>query len=171
MKVNYNLLKNAIIRSAKQTAKNTINFKIDPDILSDVLTQNEIPLSVLSTIGMESKSITIEDIPYLSEFFKGEKLSWITEEKQFTTLVFAIKSDEADSLIEVIETDKVDAIIDEIDRVNAMADLLANYPCYIVTIISYRSNDPKRIGKPSYEIKCRANTVSLKMERSEDTEK
>lgn len=171
MKVNYNLLKNAIIRSAKQTEKDTIKFKIDPENLIENLNQNEVPLSVVSTIGMDSKPVSLTDVPYLSEFFKGDKLSWINEDKQFTTLVFAIKSDEVDSLIEVIETDKVDTTIDEIDRVNAMADLLANHPCYIVTIVSYKSNDPKRIGRPSYEIKCRANSVSLKMERSEDVER
>lgn len=164
MKVNYNLLKNAIIRAAKAKEKGSIGFTINPDELAENLKQNEVPLTVVPSIGMDSAPVKMEDVLYLSEFFKGEKLSWISEEKQFTTIVFALKSEESDSLIEAIETEPDE----DIDRVNAISELIANYPCYIVSIVSYVSNDPKRIGKPSYEIKCRANTVSIKMEKSEE---
>ena len=48
-----------------------------------------------------------------------------------------------------------------IDRTGIVSNLVANYPCWFATVVSYQSNNPKYLGKPSYEIKCRANKVVI----------
>ena len=49
------------------------------------------------------------------------------------------------------------------DKVNDVAELLANYPCYNATIVAYKNNNPKfiKLNKPSYIIQIRANKVII----------
>ena len=53
----------------------------------------------------------------------------------------------------------------DLDKVNTLAKIIANYPCYFATVVSYESNDPMREGKPTYTIGCRANTITIEHEK------
>lgn len=162
--VDYKVLKNNIIKACK-AEKDSINFNVNFDKLSNSV--DDIGLILLGT-GLNSKKIKTSDMITISEYFKGPKLSWITENKEFTTLIF-VHADGVDEtckeLIGKLHTKSVDD--PEIDHVNILATIMANYPCYCATIVSYMSNEPKRFGKPSYEIKIRANTVAIKQQNYE----
>ena len=158
-KVDYKLLKNSIIKACT-SEKDSVKFNVNFDKLSRLV--DDIGLVVLR-VGGESKRVSVSNINILSEYFKGPKLSWLGEGKEFTTLTFLYTDsidEKCEQLIESLHTSPVDD--PEIDHTNVFATILAEYPCYSATIVSYKSNSPKRFGKASYEIKIRANTVAIK---------
>jgi hypothetical protein len=158
--VDYKVLKSCIIRSCTPVRDGSIEFRVNYDkLLHSVDDINLLPLNV----GMCPKKVIPEMIPYLSEYFEKTNLSWFTENKYSTVITFIDTEsidEEAQRLIDKLHMKQVDDPSN--DKVNDMATLVANYPCYFATIVSYRNDDPKRSGKPSYEIKCRANKVVIK---------
>ena len=90
--VSYQSIKSAIIKSCRQLHKNDIEFIVDYDRLSRNV--DDIGLTVVNT-GFKCKPIRQDDIIPISEFFKKQKLAWITEKKYFTQLVF-VRSDAID---------------------------------------------------------------------------
>lgn len=158
MNVDYNVLKSNIIKACQPGGRGSIKFFVNYDKLSRSV--NDIGLTMIN-VGTKSELVKPTDVSMLSEYFKGVRLSWLNEYKEFTNLVFVI-SENIDERCQLL----IDAMNDDgkSDRVNALATIIAEYPCFFASIISYASNDPKRIGKPSYEIKCRANTIRIKQE-------
>lgn len=158
--VNYKVLKSNIIKTCKQSKEYSMEFNVNYNKLKDLVSDiNLVPINV----GMKSKVVKPEIIPYLSEYFEKSHLSWFTDGKFYTVLTFVDTEsldDEAKSLLEKVAMNQEDD--PDNDRTNDMATLVANYPCYFATIVSYQNNDPNRIGKPSYEIICRANKVVIK---------
>lgn len=158
--VDYRMLKNSIIKSCTQKSTGSMHFRVDFEKLSEkVKDLNLVPVNV----GMEGKKVGIEDIPYISEYFEKSRLSWFTESKCSTVICFVDSEsidDKAKELINKVNTKQVDE--PDVDKVEAFATLVAEYPCYFATIVSYQSNDPKRVGRISYEIVCRANKVVIK---------
>ena len=105
----------------------------------------------------------IDDITFLGEYFEKSRLSWWNEDRFFTTVTFVNVSnidERGQELIELIHKKQVDD--PDNDKVENMSELFANYPCYNAVVASYRNDDPKRSGKPSYVIAIRANKVVIK---------
>lgn len=159
--VDYKVLKGRIIRSCKVTGKEIVDFSIDFDKLVEEC--KELNLTPIY-FGMNAKRVTPELIPYISEYFKDTNLSWFNSSK-FSTAISFINSNYIDGkaleLLEKLKTPQVDDPND--DKVNDVAELLANYPCYSATIVAYKSNNPKiiKLNKPSYIVQVRANKVVI----------
>ena len=165
-RIDYKVIRSAIIKSCKGK-KEGIEFKVDYDKLTKNL--DEICL-VPVNVGLVSRPIHDFDIPFISEHFKAQRLSWINQHKEITTLVFVTKealeeSEELQSWINMMNGNVVDD--PDLDKVKVVADIIAKYPCYLSTVVSYLSNDPRRSHGPSYEIVCRQNTVSIKKDEYE----
>ena len=158
--VNYKVLKDLIRKSCRHNTKPTMEFYIDYNKLAELT--EDIGLSPLM-IGLESKAIKPDNIPFMSEYFEKSELSWFSEGKCFTTLIFMDiegLDEEAHRIIERLNKPQVEVPYD--DKVHDVAKLVAEYPCYFALVISYQNNDPKKMGRPSYNIGCRANKVIIK---------
>jgi hypothetical protein len=157
--IDYNVLKSNIIKSTKYY-KDSVAFSVNFEKLSNL--SEDIGLTLIN-IGLGSKPITPDSIPVLSEYFKDQKLSWISKDKDYTILTF-IESDSIDNraneLIEEINECKSE------DEVSAISELIANYPVRFAAIISYNSTDPEsdRFKKVTYTISCRANKIAITKE-------
>ena len=155
--VDYKYLKSSIIKSCRQNDNDdVISFYIIGDKLSKLTSDENCGLRLLP-IGLESKPITPESIINISEYFKDKKLSWFTDDKEYTQIIFVKEESIDDKAQELIDQ----LVSDDYDKVNAVATLVAEYPCYFATIIAYENNGPIRFGKPSYMIGCRANTITI----------
>jgi hypothetical protein len=160
--INYRILKSNIVHSCKQVGEG-IEFEVDFDKLTEET--SEIGLIPIK-IGLRSNKITSDIIPYLSEYFEKDHLAWITDDKNYTILAFVVSSSLDEETLEKIKSyNSIDSL-----SVSIVSKILSSYPCYYATVVSYKSNTPKRIGRPSYEIICRANKVVIKnKERKEET--
>ena len=157
--VDYKVLKSNIIRACTPVKCDNINFRVNFDKLSHLV--DDIGLVPIN-VGMVPKKVLPELIPYLSEYFVKTNLSWFNENKYSTVITFVDTSsidEKAQNLIDKLNQEQVED--PDNDKVKDIAVLVAEYPCYFATIVSYRNDDPKRAGKPSYEIKCRANKVVI----------
>lgn len=159
--VDYKVLKSNIIKACNaKPSPSKYDFTVDYEKLKGLVAGLEL---VPVMLNMDSKRVHPNDIPFISEYFEKSRLAWFNDEKFFTVLTF-VKSDAIDEhaaeLLNKIATLDVDA--PEEDKVQDMSDLVANYPCYFATIVSYRNDSPNRCGKPSYLIVCRANKVVIK---------
>jgi len=166
MKLDYNLIKKCIVKACKQEGVNTLNFKIDYQKLNGSVA--EYGLVFLNNATM-SRPVTSNDIALISEYFKKDKLAWFNRSRAFTTISFVI----ADSLDEKGRK-LLNMLADEnrskdpsFDRADIVAEILAYYPCYNATIVSYRSDDPNRLGKNSYTTIIRANINAIMSEEYE----
>jgi len=158
--VDYKVLKTNIIKACKARRENTIEFEVDLERLAANVKQMK--LTPVNS-GLISKKVKTDTIPYLNEYFEKTNLSWFNEEKQYTVLTF-VETDSIDDtareLIDKLNTAQVDDPED--DKVKDMSALVANYPCYFATVASYRNDNPKRSGQPSYIVICRANKVVIR---------
>lgn len=155
--VSYKVLKSNIIKALDPIIEGSMQFVVDYPKLSDLTEEmNLLPLNV----GLESAQILPDLIPYLSEYFYDTQLEWIDNTKFSTVLTF-IDTTGLDrvalDLLDDLKSEETD-----IDRTKIVAKLVADYPCYFATIVSYQNNNPKYLGKPSYEISCRANKVVIR---------
>ena len=153
--LNYKVLKSAIVRSANKTDKDSTAFTIDIDKLTDEVKEYNLkPLSV----GLVSHKIDPSDIPAISEYYSTDRLAWFEDGLNITYLIFVDLDKEDENLRSLIDDiDKKDS-----DTANVVAKIASYYPCYFAFISSYKSNNPKYIGKNSYNITCRANKVIIK---------
>ncbi len=159
--VNYKTLKSNIIKCCTQIETDIMKFEIDWDKLTSL--EKDYKLVPIAPVGGDAKKVKAEIIPYLSEYFEKTHLSWFTDSKYYTVITFIDSDSIDDTATELLAKLKEDQTEDpDDDKVNDMATLVADYPCYFATIISYQNGDPNRIGKPSYEIVCRANKVVIK---------
>ena len=160
--VEYKVLKNAILKSCVGEIRGT-KFHINADKLSTSV--DDMGLIFVKNDRLVSTPVSEHDIIFLSEYYKEDKLKWIDSDKQFATMLFvdADKRDEKlDILLSILDPDNCD---EDGDKVSAMSTIIAEYPCTLATIVSYRSNDPNRIdSRPSYFIICRANSITIKDE-------
>ena len=155
--VNYKDLKSNIIKALQQISEGSMQFCVDIERLADLTEDiHLLPLNV----GLESKQIVPNQIAYLSEYFIKDRLAWIDSEKFSTVIIFIDNSSLNKTALDLIN--QLNDINDTtIDRTKIVAELVAYYPCYFATIVSYQNNNPKYIGSPSYEIICRANKVVI----------
>jgi hypothetical protein len=159
--VDYKVLKNRIIRSCKVTGKEIVDFSIDFERLEQEC--HDLNITPIF-FGLNAHRVKPELIPYLNEYFKDSNLSWFSSSK-FSTCISFICNDFIDEkameLLNKLKTPQVDDPND--DKVNDVAELLANYPCYNATVVAYKSNNPKfvKFNKPSYLIQIRANKVII----------
>ena len=158
--VDYKVLKSNIIKACSPKTKNGYSFEVNYDKLKSLVEGLELtPVNV----GMECKRVHPEAIPFLSEYFEKSKLSWFNDEKYYTVLTF-VKSDAIDErcqmLLDRLQMPQEDD--PDNDKVHDMSTLVADYPCYFATVVSYRNDSPNRCGKPSYVIVCRANKIVIK---------
>lgn len=158
MKVNYKDLKMSIIKCCKATNGNdNTKFNIDRDLL--IKRFNEKGLYVLDLNSFESNQILASDIPFISEYLKDGKLSWLDAGKEFATITFIDMESSDENLLSklnLLESCSVD------EKVKLVSEILSKYRCYNAMIVSYISNEPTRFGKISYEIACRANKTVLR---------
>lgn len=158
--VNYRTLKSCIIKSCVKEKDGLSDFHVDYDKLAArVKDLNIVPVAT----GLNANRIKPENIAFLSEYFEKTGLSWFTEGKHMTVLTFVDTEcidEKCQKLMDNIATNQMDDLND--DKVHDIAQITAEYRCYFAVIVSYISNDPKRAGRPSYEIKCRANKVIIK---------
>jgi hypothetical protein len=154
--VSYKDLKSNIIKALKQISPDSMQFSVCIDKLADLTEDMSLlPLNV----GLDSSQIMADQVPYISEYFQNSKLSWIDNSKFSTVLIFIDTTSLNKTALDLIEELKSED--PTIDRTGIVSNLVANYPCWFATIVSYQSNNPKYLGKPSYEIKCRANKVVI----------
>ena len=160
MSMNYKTLKRLISRSAERTGKRNVDFKIDIDNLNNELTELEL---VCLPYGADARRIDIKDIPLVSEYFRDDKMTWVSGEKYITSLVFIDSNKIDDNLLELIELLKTKPEDDpDIDHVAILSEIIGAYPCYFALVMSYQNNSPNSVGKNSYFIACRANKVIIK---------
>ena len=160
MSMNYKTLKRLIVRSAERTNKRTVDFEIDLDNLNNDLA--ELDLIALS-YGLEARRISLNDVPLIAEYYKEDKMGWISKEKFITSLVFIDSNKVDENLAEMIEELKTkDADDPDLDKIAIMSEILGTYPCYLALVVSYQNNSPNSVGKNSYYIACRANKVIIK---------
>ena len=160
MSMNYKTLKRLIARSAERTSKYTVDFKIDIDNLNNELTELEL---VCVPYGLDARRISLGDLPLVSEYFREDKMNWISKEKFLTSLIF-IDSNKVDEylleLFEALNTNTEDN--PDIDKISIIAEIIGTYPCYFALVVSYQNNSPNSVGRNSYYIACRANKVIIK---------
>ena len=159
-KVNYGKL-SADIRQAAIQGKG-IDFTFNIDLLTNLVKDSEL-LVVYNNI--KSKRIGPEDIVYLSEFFKREKLSWLDHFKFYSSLVF-VRTDVPgaldDEFWQLMDDMKADQLENpDIDKAETLGKILRKYPCYVASVVSYKNADIKKCGTISYEIVCKANQVTI----------
>ena len=156
-KVNYTTLKKAIRKSTMQGKG--IDFRFDFEKLNENVA--ECGLTAIPN-DIRSRRVNPEDVAYLGEFFKATDLQWIDQYKHMSSLIF-IKTDSIDEkaaeLIEDMKKPQID--YPDIDKVETLTKLLALYPCYTASVISYKSSDPKRYGLLCTEIICKANMITI----------
>lgn len=156
--VNYTNLKALAIRSFCKT--NQMNhFTVNLEKLNSLV--DEIGLEAVSC-SLESKKIAPEDMFPISLFFKGGKLEWMSDAKEYTILTFVLQEAIDDRCRELIDLMKVSNTDDpELDKTKVLAEIIANYPCYYVIAVAYKSNEPRRFRQLTYETKCRCNLVAI----------
>ena len=161
-RVDYKVIGDIIRRCCKQVHRQTSNmeFNVEFEKLVEAMEiQNLLPVRV----GMKSKQVGPEVIPFISEYYEKTNLSWYTEGKYYTILTFIdVESldHEARKIIERLNTPQIDVPYD--DKVHDIAVLIAQYPCYFALVTSYQNNNPKMSLRPSYTVSCRANKVVIK---------
>ena len=154
--LNYKVLKSAIVRSANKTDKDSTAFTIDIDKLTDEVKEYNLkPLSV----GLVSHKIDPSDIPAISEYYSTDRLAWFEDGLNIDYLIFVDLDKEDENLRSLI--DEIEDP-DTVNKVAIAAKIASYYPCYFALVSSYKSNNPKYIGKNSYNITCRANKVIIK---------
>lgn len=167
--VNYNKLKINISKSCRAKRNGNKEFMINYDKLSEL--SANMGLTLVNT-GLKSRPIHAFDIGFISEYLKGEKLTWVDCNKDYTVLTFirssAIDSDCKDllSLIEGYERENIDCT--GIDKVKLVGKLIAKYPCVNCLVVSYKTNDPDKIGRLYYNITCRSNTILIREQLAEN---
>ena len=159
-KVNYGKLSNSIRKSVKQGKG--LDFTFDLDHLAELISEDSL-LVVYNDI--KSKRIGPEDIVYLGEFFKKDKLSWLDHFKFFSSLTF-VRTDVPGALDEefyqLMDDMKADQLENpDIDKAETLAKILRKYPCYVASIVSYKNADIRKCGTISFEIYCKANQVTI----------
>lgn len=159
--VDYRILRHRIIKSCVQVSQGTMDFRVDYNKLLESCDElNLVPLFS----GLDAHHVRSELVPFLNEYFKGENLSWFTDD-MFCTAISFIRKDYIDEHVqEVLDKLRLPQTEDPTDdKVNHVAELLAKYPCYNVTIVAYKSNNPKylKLGKPSYVVQIRANKIII----------
>lgn len=159
--VNYRVLKSNIIKACKSVkGGDIVDFKIDFKKLCELV--EDINLTPMC-VGMNPVKMIPEIIPFMSEYFDKSHMEWLSDSKYHTTIAFIDSEyidEKAAELLEKLKMPKVDD--PDNDKVQVYAELVANYPCYFATIVSYKNNAPK-VNRPSFEIACRANKVTIKM--------
>lgn len=168
--VDYKALKSCIIRCCSPRFKNDMAFKVDMDkLVEEVGAMNLVPIF----IGMMSKKLTPDIIPFIGEYYEKERLEWFSEDKEYTILTFVDRddiNDELTNLLEDLKTAQVNNPDD--DKVHDTAVILAKYHCYNALVVSYKylvdkEDDPNERHHrehyvPYYSIMCRANKVVIK---------
>jgi len=162
-KVNYVDLSNAIRKAAIQGKG--LDFTFDFNVLAAEI-ENMSLLVVHNDI--KSKRIGPEDIVYLGEFFKKTKLTWLDHYKFFSSLVF-VRTDVPGALDEEFYELMADMEADQmehpdIDKGETLAKIIAKYPCYVSSVVSYKNNDIKKFGTISFEIVTKANLVTINID-------
>lgn len=164
---NYSELKKDILKCLSRNKENILKFKVNKDKLDSIFEDDEIELQCLNT-GIYSRPLREEDIPYISVYFKDERLEWfdVNNGKNFTNIVLIDKKSIDDDCLDLIEKLNIDdkAADLDIDRGKVLAKILANYPCLIAQIISYKSNNPDFKIQSSFTIAIKANTILIKSE-------
>lgn len=163
---NYAVLKKDILKSIIRNKENMLKFKVDANKLNAILEHEEDMELVCLNTGLFSRTLKEEDIPYISVYFKDERLEWfdVNKGKNYTSIVLLDKKsidEECLNLIEQLNIKDKESDID-IDRGKALATILANYPCLIAQIVSYRSNNPDFMIRSSFTIAIKANTVLIR---------
>lgn len=156
MRLDYNLIKKCIIRACKQVSPVTLDFKVNAEKLNEFVEPYGL---IYLNNDLTSRFVMPSDVPLISEYFKKQKLSWFNRSRQFVTTSFVVAEslDERGRKIIADLYDKNRIDDPNFDRVEAVADILADYPCYNAVVVAYRSDDPNRLGKNSYTIIIRAN--------------
>lgn len=156
MKLDYSLIKKDIIKACDQLNEVALDFTVDEEKLNNLVKKSGL---VYLNTNAKSRFVTSYDIPLISEYFKKQKLSWFNRSRQFVSLSFITEDSIDERAQKIIEDlyDKTRVDNPNFDRTEAMADLLADYPCYNAVVVAYRSDDPNRLGKNSYTIIIRAN--------------
>jgi hypothetical protein len=166
MRLNYSVLKRNILRVCKQTNPNSLEFTVSTTKLNNSV--KDCGLTFLFN-DYKSEQVTGSNIPLIGEYFKKDKLSWFNRARHFAILSFVVTEDLDEVGLEIIErlSDKNRADDPAYDRVADVAKILADYPCYNAIIVSYRSEDPNKIGKNSYAILVRANINAILKEQED----
>lgn len=158
----YRALKSVIIKNCEDlSVPFTLDFKVKYPILENEVEKEFglIPIPVMKF----SEKIMDMDVFVLSEYLKGQNLTWLDVNKQYMIISFISKEDMDDKCKKLLCELKDQHDNPDYDRVKTISFILANYPCFNTAIISYISADPNRYGKLSYEVKIRSNTVAIKM--------
>ena len=159
-KVNYVELSSCIRKAAIQGKG--IDFIFNYDQLQMLV--KDYDLLVIPN-QIKSKRIGPEDIVFLGEFFKRHKLSWLDHFKYFSSLVFVrtdipgVLDEEFYQLYEDMKANQLEH--PDIDKAETLAKILANYPCYMSAVVSYKNADIKKFGTIAFEIVTKANLVTI----------
>lgn len=159
--VNYRVLKSNIIKACKAVrGDDPIEFKVDYKKLCELVEDiNLVPLCV----GLNPTKLIPDVIPFMNEYFDKSHMEWLSDVQYFTTLIFIDSEYVNEDVIELLNLLRMPRVDDpENDKVKVCAKLVANYPCYFANVISYKNNSPSAT-RPSFEISCRANKVTIKM--------
>lgn len=161
MNLDYKLIKSAVIRACK-AQRDAVSFIVNYDKLSSYA--DSIGLTAVN-VGTKSKLVDPTIIPFMGEYLKGQNLSWVNGNKHYTMLVF-VQTEKVDEECMKLLADMHVCREDDpdVDKVATLSKLMANYPCYTALVVSYISNEPARCGKTSYQVKVRANNVTIRQD-------
>lgn len=160
MSVDYKKLRATVVKSCKTVKGEGLKFTVKAKSLQEALSAMEPKLRLIN-VGLTSNPVMDKDIVYLSEYFIKDDLKWFDQDKEFTSIIMIPEeaiTEDCEELIAKLNTEQIDD--PEIDRTEVMAKLIADFPCYFVTIVSYKKHDPRRSS--AFELKCRANKVVIK---------
>lgn len=163
--LDYNKLKKLIMASCIDDPNEPLKFSINFNKLELAIDNNNMGICLVKN-GLRSKYINQDTIILLSQQYNGDRLKWFDQHKQYTALLF-IRKDTMDERARKIVLQLKNIREGEqlaIDKVKLLAELTANYPCFIANIVAYSSNDPEKIGRNSYTINIRANLLERQAE-------
>lgn len=165
MKLDYNKLKKAIIKSCKQDGSNILNFSIMADSLNRMVENSGL---IFLFNDFNSEAVTGSNLALISEYFKNEKLAWFNRSRHFISLSFVVANSLDEEGLELVTQLKNNRSKDpDFDRVKLLAKIISKYPCYNALVVAYRSDDPNRIGKNSYTIMIRGNVNAILAEEED----
>lgn len=159
-KVNYAEIKKLVIANCKDYYNNdgedplentNTHFVLDLEGFKNKLNEISLDLYIDEFDTAESKPIEVDDIAFITPFFKKDKYKWLSSEKEYIIATIV------DGEIEYDENK---------DRVSEIAEIESKFPCFHIIVVSYISEDPLwRYGKRCYYVSCRANSVAMEMKK------
>lgn len=161
--LDYGKIRQVVKRSCEESGENEFSFSINIDKMEKAIEKMGLDLIPI-IVSSESKPIEAKDVMLLYDYYKSRtnRITWLDSYKELLTVIFV--QPDSGKYEEGVEAnrDNIIQLANSADFVEGLAEIVNDYTCYFVTIISYNSNDPRMFGRLSYDIRCRCNQRVIK---------